>query len=195
MKTNWRFTVAKTVLAFLAVVLGFLVTACVGDVVPSTSGTAVSRSVTPQPSVTSSASPTVLTRAAIRELILEYATFEEVGERYELEINDDTLVGSLDARSPAMPEVYWNFLSGDDEPDVFRLDGVWGPASFVLPEYVGMRLDEIPIVLMIYGEDVGGTAADLLDDDGWEYHILNLSTPGILSANDSVSMGASMDRQ
>ena len=124
---------------------------------------------------------TQITRIDIIEMIENNATFDELKDKYSLSIDGE--LAYLITKSGSIPNAYFYFKKDEitNEYKIEYIDNLI--VSMVLPEYVDMAIDQIPIVLTTIS-DYGV----ILDDGDLNYNA-SLSRPGILSGNDWVSVG------
>lgn len=131
---------------------------------------------------TSGSSTTPVDRAAMGALLAdEDTTFNQIKDAYDFKVTNKTQ-NNLIATSEKIPSVTFQFFSFSNDVDTFYLVGVSAPASMMLPEYVGMKIDDIPIHL-----DTGRRDVQFSDKYGG-YQGTVFSKPGYLSADDIVYM-------
>lgn len=120
----------------------------------------------------------------VKEALAAGATLEELEDAYGLEV----VAGGAWARSaanPSTPDLRYGFEEDAAKPGVFRLVGMSGPASFILPEYVGKRLDDIPTVTWREPDD----SWVYLKDGDFFYNARLDKTPGVLAPDAIVGIG------
>lgn len=119
----------------------------------------------------------------MKDALARRASFQDMQAAYGLEITETTVEG-IGAANSDFPDIGYGF-SEEFEPGVFRLDGVAGPASFILPEYAGKRLDDIPI--LDYRERDGSWAS--FQNGPFFYNAELRDSPGVLAPDAMVGMG------
>ncbi|MCL2332211.1 MAG: hypothetical protein FWC54_01825 [Actinomycetia bacterium] len=137
----------------------------------------------------SNAVVTSITHAEMAKLIKQAATFNELKKQYGLAMNPK-LENQNSFETVTSPSGF-TFTFGNSfnntiyDYSQFKLQAISGPASLVFPKYIGMQTAQIP------GYDQQGSMDQLIqiNDQYGAYYIL-LSEPGILGANDQVTMGA-----
>ena len=109
-----------------------------------------------------------ITREETREMFERNATFDELKDIYDLEIESESQNGRfLYAISNSIPYGGFNFMKNRDTNE-FEILFIIIPAYMVLPEYVDMVIGEIPIIVEIPGQ---GDRATRLRLDGLEFLI------------------------
>ena len=169
----------------------FLLVACTSDPAPS-EGLAPSPTIDTAPSVSPTATPTpgtptpaastipASTRKNLRDSLAARASFEDIKDEYDLQVTEQTL-NFLAATSGKIPGV--TFAFGNFGIPTFRLNNVSAAASLMLTEYVGMRFEDIPILIDY------NTQYDIqLHDDLGSYQITDPADPYILGPDDLVFM-------
>jgi len=164
----------RVVKGFLASVIAISLVACIPSSKP------------PSTLVDTVASAAQALRAQLDLLLVSNKCFNDLVEEYGLEAQDTGgLNNVLYATSTTIPGLEFDFSndynSSLTDPQTFPLVGVSGPASLLLPEYVGMKFTNIPIFLEERGPNVQ------MQDDIAAYQI-TVADPQVLSADDSVYM-------
>ena len=124
----------------------------------------------------------VATLADIRTALAERRTMDQMRQDYGL-VAIKTVGQGFDMEDPQAPGIGYGFEI--DDAGTYRLVGMSGPASFVLRQYVGKRLDQIPIVVWKEHDE---TYADL-EDGHFFYGLYMDDSPGLLLADTVVGMG------
>jgi len=126
-----------------------------------------------------------LTGAEAKKLLARRATFDELAEEYGLQIRNE--IGSLrvaDIEAEQYAKLY--FLK---EGTAFRLVSVDGSIRELAPEYVGMRIDKLPLTK----KGVYFSYDYVMHDEKNIYSfILKNMNPGIVSETDEVSIRANV---
>ena len=126
-----------------------------------------------------------LTKDEMKKLLEQKPTFAEMKDKYNLRIIDEQFKYSTLAVSNKISEFEFYFnndydLSNTDR-ETFILTGINAPASIMLPEYVNMQVDQIPIALI----DSRGRI-QMVDNYGW--YSIGFSDPTILRSDDIVTI-------
>ena len=96
--------------------------------------------------VTSSSS-LVLTQAEVKDMLEKNATFDELKDKYNLQIEDERDSGDFGYIDVICdnPEIRFYFAKQGSDP--YTISCVDAPVSMILPEYINMPVEEIPILL------------------------------------------------
>ena len=126
-----------------------------------------------------------LTKDEIRVMFEENATFESLKEKYNLRIEDESDYGDFGYLYTICdnPEVRFYFSRDGENP--FIISYIGAPAAMLLPEYVNMPIEQIPIVLRIEGfrDDM-----IFMGDENFSYGVNIDYTKRILEGNNIVSI-------
>jgi len=125
-------------------------------------------------------------RAQLQVLLQDAPTYNDLQAQYGLHYGDNNgLSGVAYGVSDTVPGLVFQFGTMFDstvtDPGQFPLQSVQGPASLLFPDYVGMQTSQIPGFLV----DQEG-AVQVADAFGT--YLINPATPGVLSADDAVTM-------
>ncbi|MCL2141189.1 MAG: hypothetical protein FWH42_05985 [Dehalococcoidia bacterium] len=122
-----------------------------------------------------------LLTAESKELLIQKPSFDELEDRYDL-IQPPWAEEGKTYAVCSMPDVIFYFRNNQANPGTRLLYSIKAPASILLPEYVGMSLDELPFRL-----EQGS-----LPYDYWMYgdeyiYWVNLAAPDFLAAESIVT--------
>lgn len=118
--------------------------------------------------------------AQAKELLAEKPSFDELNEQYGLEITGGSSL-FLYSKIESMPDVEFHFYK--DETGQFRLTQIAAPASVLLPEYIRVAPDEIPLPLTH-----NNNVSFRLTDGQYTYFIFDHFSPHGFSGNSRVSL-------
>jgi hypothetical protein len=120
----------------------FLLVSCNNDINPDPTTTTSTKSTQPTKKNNSSVE---LTRDDVKVMFENNATFDELKEKYNLEIEDESEFGELVTVCDDNPDIRFYFWR--EEKNSYIIAYIEAPASMLLPEYVNVNVDKIPIVL------------------------------------------------
>jgi hypothetical protein len=87
-----------------------------------------------------------ITKPALKILLKSRCSYEELNDEYTLQVIHVT-TERMNATSNAVPNVVFFFSPYQDAEGKFMLSGIQAPASIVLPEYVDMKIADIPLYI------------------------------------------------
>jgi hypothetical protein len=121
----------------------------------------------------------------MKKISMQQSTYNDLKKAYNLHEYDDGmgLAGNtITAKSDDYPGILFYFGDEDVPKGELKLISLAGMASDILPEYVGTKIDELPMTISPHSSD---ETLELYDESGM--YVVFLSQKGILSANDHVS--------
>ena len=130
--------------------------------------------------------PATIDREGIMEMFKNESTFDDLKDKYNLEIEGETEWGTLVTICSDIPMVRFYF-DKDKNLNAYKIWYIRVFASMVLPEYVEMDVHDIPIFMVKYREKgYGNLFNDILLADDYLRYDVSVDDDDILRCDDLV---------